>query len=150
MKGKLHGKEVETYINIEVNTTVYDYDRLTSPALFEQYNDELRCFESVSYASHSQEWQSIAANFKTGDILELYWERNANSEGMEDKEMACDQLKLKIERGDKALSFLIDKNTLPRHSTARMIKYEGWVETKFTSRCWRKEHEKAAAQPAYA
>ena len=87
-------------------------------------NKKFKGFSWISSSQYCDLWQTIASFLRAGDILTLYWIHSDNSESLESAGFSCDELRLKIERGNKDYTFLIQTAVTHRNSLGRMIKNE--------------------------
>lgn len=82
---------------------------------------DMKCFEMEHFPRVSAEWQTIIGCLKEGDLLTLYWQRDAlRTEALQEAGFCGDKLTLIVTRGKKALHFVID-TYCGRNNTARMI-----------------------------
>ncbi len=98
------------------------------------------CFEMMFGTQFHQEWQTVVSCLKVGDELTLHWVADGQSTGYSKRcritetndngesyspgmgmAIHADCLYLKVKRGEKRLSFLLDVSLCPDNS-ARMIR----------------------------
>lgn len=95
-----------------------------------------RCFAMVYSSQWNEEWETIRVFLHKGDVLSLHWDRDGNRSGYVARskitekaeygdggygmELHVDTLYLKIKRGEKKFSFLLEMSVCPDNS-ARMI-----------------------------
>lgn len=78
-------------------------------------------FEMIYSAQSDDEWQTIAGLLREGDEITLIWTHDNSSPALREVGVGIDSLTLRIQRGDKRLSFNIQSHayTSARH---RMVK----------------------------
>lgn len=77
-------------------------------------------FEMIHSPYFCEEWQTICACLKAGDILSLEWIADNQSGYLVEAGLHRDQLKLIVNRGDKRLVFSI-RESVCQNNSARMI-----------------------------
>lgn len=106
-------------IEIACASRLVNYDRETGI----RANDEAYTGFGMIHTSHAcEEWQTIASLLREKDVLTLEWQRGAwSSPALTDSGIIGDRLILRVQRGDKRLSFLADHYCGP-NNTARMVR----------------------------
>lgn len=85
--------------------------------------DKFKAFEMLHSPSHTDHWQTTASLLKPGDVLTLKWVRGGKTtDGMRDAQFVGDDLFLRVQRGDKSLTFHVGDTICQRYSTARMVR----------------------------
>jgi hypothetical protein len=91
---------------IEVASMVKDYSggMWGSTRGIESYS----AFEMVYSPQRDEEWMTITGLLKEGDKLTLIWTHNNSTPALDELGVVVDSLTLRIDRGDKRLSFNIE------------------------------------------
>ena len=118
----------ETTITVPCDARISDHDR--GPGLgTDASRDDLKRYAAFAWLNHAQSadctWQTVASVLKVGDELTLHWQRGGlSTQAMRDVGLHGDALYLRVRRGDRRLTFLID--TYYGHdNTARMVRLSG-------------------------
>jgi hypothetical protein len=116
-KIKVDGFETEVRESIPVGTylTIYESRDTT-------YEIE-KGFYWLSYSKNDMLWQTIVKNLKNDDEVSLEWIAGNNSNVLDENNLSCDHLNLRIKRKDKLeMIFQIGQSITYKDSSARMIK----------------------------
>lgn len=82
-------------------------DELTHPAAFATSKDLWKAWHWISSARFCDEWQGIAYSLRKGDSISLEWVACNNSQTISKAGLVLDELKIRVERGDRSLTFLV-------------------------------------------
>ena len=77
-------------------------------------------FYMIGMAQYVPSWQTIAALLRTGDVLQLAWLADNNSDNIRDAGLHADELRLHVMRSGRVMTFQIAHSVTPDNS-ARMI-----------------------------
>lgn len=76
-----------------------------------------------SWRSQNNYLETMLCMLKDGDDIKLSWYPDAGSITIEDAGLTMDMLILRVQRGNKHLSFCIDKRVTTKNSSIRMIRH---------------------------
>jgi hypothetical protein len=119
----------ETFIAVPCNARISDYEREAGEGT-ETYGERLKNYTAFAWQSHAQSmddpWQTIASSLQVGDELTLHWLRGGFSTvAMKSVNLHCDALYLRVRRGNKRLTFLVEFYC-GEDNTARMVRLTGY------------------------
>lgn len=113
-----------------------DYKIETTSTFNKNKPENPRCFEMLYSGQWNEEWATIRAFLRKGDVLSLHWDQDGHRNGYTKRaritehdehgspglgmELHVDTLYLKIKRAYKRYSFLLEVSICPDNS-ARMI-----------------------------
>lgn len=80
-------------------------------------------FEMVNASQFNKEMRTIVGFLKVGDVLELKWVANNNSENMVRAGLVADELRLEVRRGKKVFYFNLEYSITPANSLARLVRF---------------------------
>lgn len=95
--------------------------------LLRNYGDSVRGCEMSAFAMRmcaqsDDNWQTVVACMRAGDVISLRWTRANDSDCLRDAEMSRDTLDVILTRGKRVLTFRVETSVVPVDSLARMVR----------------------------
>ena len=121
----------EASVTVPCNARISDYERGAKQGT-EVYGEGLESYTAFAWQSLDDPWQTIASSLKVGDELTLHWLRGGFSTvAMKSADLHCDALYLRIRRGNKRLTFLVEFYC-GENTNRRMVRHrprlDAWVD----------------------
>jgi hypothetical protein len=118
-KIKIDGFETDIREVIPVGTTSTIYEGYGKGKSYEIEKG----FYWLSFSKNDMLWQTIVKNLKINDEIVLEWIAGNNSNILNDNNLSCDHLNIRIKRNGKLeMVFQIGQEVTHKNSSARMIK----------------------------